>query len=68
MAIKAKEMIEKIIFKYANYGTKCKSCNITLDNEITGLEPVSDGFVCRECYYEEWGRIVEEHPICSPKR
>ena len=34
MAIKAKEMIEKIIFKYANYGTKCKSCNITLDNQL----------------------------------
>ena len=59
------EKVEKILAKYS---TKCKVCENPIDDETTGIREVKNGFVCDDCYFEEWGRLVEEHPICSPRR
>ena len=59
------EQVEKILEKYA---TKCHACKIPLDENYTGIQKTKDGYMCDDCYFEEWGKLVEEHPICSPRR
>jgi protein-arginine kinase activator protein McsA len=44
---------------------KCRSCNVTLQETITGKRKTRAGFVCSDCYYEQIGAEIDQHPIGS---
>ena len=48
--------------------TKCIKCEIELDYNCTGIQKVSDGYMCDDCYYSELGEIIEEYPIVNPDK
>ena len=47
--------------------TKCKICEVILDFEITGLQQITEGYLCDDCYFESMGEEIEKHPIISPE-
>ena len=44
---------------------KCAHCGVALQETITGKRPTPDGDACSDCYYEELGELIEQHPIVS---
>ena len=64
------EQVEKIIetMRKSGSGTCCVKCKEPVDIDINGMQKVSNGFMCDDCYFEELGDEVEKHPICSPRR
>jgi hypothetical protein len=38
----------------------CKCCGIPLQESVTGNRP---GAKCSDCYFEEFGRELDAHPI-----
>lgn len=45
----------------------CSTCCRALQESVTGNRWTSHGYVCSDCYFEELGRVVEEHPITAPR-
>ena len=44
----------------------CSSCGIPLQETVTGNRPYGpDQHVCSDCYFDELGREIEQHPISS---
>ncbi len=46
---------------------KCPSCGVVLQETITGKRPTPKGPSCSDCYYEQLGESVEEHPITTAR-
>lgn len=42
--------------------TKCRKCNIELGEE----DPKQNG-MCIDCFADDWGELVEEYPMASPR-
>ena len=51
----------------AQYGRTCPDCGRLLQESVTGCRPSEHGFLCSDCYYESLGKLIEEHPITSPR-
>jgi len=45
----------------------CAYCGVLLQETITGNRKAPQGRACSDCYYEEIGKGIEEHPIVSGK-
>ncbi len=46
-------------------GRGCVKCSTPLQETLTGKRQLADGDACSDCFYEELGKLVEEHPIAS---
>lgn len=44
----------------------CNKCGITIQEFLTGKHDVEVGVYCDECFFDELGEVVENHPICLP--
>lgn len=67
MAITLKELIEDRT-KLASLGGNqrhCCRCGVLLQETVTGRRKTPGGEACSDCYYEELGEIVEQHPVVS---
>ena len=66
------EQVQRILARYnAQDGRRpdvatCVNCNTWLQESVTGSRDTAKGPMCSDCYFEEWGAIVEQHPISSP--
>ncbi len=43
----------------------CCSCDVELQETITGKRATPNGDACSDCYYELLGDLIEEHPLVS---
>ena len=43
----------------------CCYCGVLLQETITGRECAPKGEACIDCYYEELGEGVEQHPVVT---
>lgn len=48
--------------------SSCVHCRTWLQESVTGSRRTVDGHVCSDCYFDIWGKLVEKHPISSPRR
>jgi hypothetical protein len=68
------EQVQRILAQYSKKGgrqpriSKCAKCGIWLQESVTGSRDTSNGPMCSDCYFEEWGAIVERYPISTPRR
>ena len=44
---------------------KCELCPIPI-KEGEEVEKVKDGYAHRDCYFQEFGRLIDEQPIFRP--
>lgn len=44
----------------------CVSCNVPLQETITGYRPGNDGIRCSDCYFSEISKVIDEHPVGRP--
>lgn len=42
---------------------RCPSCNIVLQESITGCRSTHKGYVCSDCYYDMMGEALDSYPI-----
>lgn len=49
------------------FTTKCTACKTSLDFETTGMQKVSGGYMCDDCYFDALGEEIEKHPIGIPR-
>jgi hypothetical protein len=47
---------------------KCTICGKEIREFLTGRKAIDGKMYCRSCYYDEVGRMVEEHPIGTPRK
>lgn len=45
----------------------CPYCRVVLQETITGKRPTPKGSACSDCYYEQLGNVVEQHPIVTAR-
>jgi hypothetical protein len=45
----------------------CAYCGVPLQETVTGNRKTPRGRACSDCYYEQLGVAIEEHPIVSGK-
>lgn len=45
----------------------CSHCRIPLQETITGKRPTPKGPACSDCYYDQIGDGVEQHPPVSAR-
>ena len=68
------EQVERILARYRDQGERrphvatCANCGIWLQESVTGSRETAKGPMCSDCYFEEWGAVVEQNPISSPRR
>jgi hypothetical protein len=43
----------------------CTSCQVPLQETITGKRRTGDGYMCSDCYYDTMGREIEQRPLGS---
>ncbi|WP_166145859.1 hypothetical protein [Methylosinus sp. RM1] len=43
----------------------CVSCGIPLQESITGNRHCAEGFVCSDCYFDDFGEELDRHPIAT---
>jgi hypothetical protein len=69
MAILLTELIAnpKILDEEANTDARCAYCGVLLQETITGNRKAPRGRACSDCYYEEIGKGIEDHPVVSGK-
>lgn len=49
--------------------SQCATCDIPLQETITGNRPLKDGrHLCSDCYFDEMDKEVALHPIITPRR
>jgi hypothetical protein len=69
MAILLTELIENPN-KLANLvqtQSACAYCGVLLQEAITGSRKTPHGQACSDCYYEQIGEGIEQHPAVSGK-
>lgn len=64
--MKTRTWLDMDMSKLDDFSTSCKSCKKVLDVDTTGMQKVYNGYLCDDCYYEEWGKFIDENPICNP--
>ncbi len=47
---------------YSSTG-KCNTCDVSLQETVTGKRHIDGAEYCSDCYYEEVGAVVEESAI-----
>jgi len=47
--------------------SRCAYCGVLLQETITGNRKAPRGQSCSDCYYEQIGEGIEQHPIVSGK-
>jgi hypothetical protein len=69
MAIALTELIENpnMVDELVQAREHCAYCGIELQESITGKRKAPKGQACSDCYYEQIGEGVEQHPIVSGK-
>ncbi|MGA2801900.1 MAG: hypothetical protein ABSE97_05965 [Verrucomicrobiota bacterium] len=69
MAIPLTELIEnpERVDELVQAQEYCAYCGIVLRESITGKRKVPKGQACSDCYYEQIGEGIEQHPIVSGK-
>jgi len=45
---------------------RCAKCNVVLQETITGNRRVGNDRVCSDCYFDDFGRLIDERPIGVP--
>lgn len=45
----------------------CPYCKVDLQETITGKRPTPRGSACSDCYHEQVGELVEQHPIVTAR-
>ena len=67
MAITLKELIQNrdLLTQMEAEQQRCPYCGVVLQETITGKRPTPKGEACSDCYYEQLGEAVEQHPIVS---
>jgi protein-arginine kinase activator protein McsA len=70
MAFTLKELAEnpnllRDLRKRASASHGCAGCATTLQETLTGKRQLDGNDVCSDCYYEEFGKFIEEYPIVS---
>lgn len=45
----------------------CTDCETPLQESVTGSRSVDDGHLCSDCYFERFGRELDEHPVMMPR-
>ncbi len=67
MAITLKELIQNrdLLTRMEAEQQRCPYCGVVLQETITGKRPTPKGEACSDCYYEQLGQAVEQHPIVS---
>ena len=48
-------------------GQCCAACGVLLQETITGKRRTRRGEVCSDCYYEQLGEAIDDHPIASAR-
>lgn len=46
---------------------KCTKCGVTIKEFLTGRKKINGQIHCDDCYYEEFGNVIEENPIGVPR-
>jgi len=46
----------------------CSRCNQPLQKTVTGCRKTGKGYVCSDCYFEEFGNELEKHPLFVPRK
>jgi hypothetical protein len=69
MAILLTELIEnpERVDELVQAQSNCAYCGIMLQEAITGNRKTPKGQACSDCYYEQIGEGIEQHPIVSGK-
>jgi hypothetical protein len=44
---------------------RCVECDTPLQETLTGKRQIAGKDACSDCFYDELGKLVEEHPIAS---
>lgn len=44
------------------------TCNVILQETITGNRQVGEEHVCSDCYFEDFGKMIDQRPIGMPRR
>lgn len=67
MAISAREFLErrKTGVKAASRSATCVTCNVQIQETITGSRCTSKGIKCSDSYFVELSDLLEEAPIGS---
>ena len=68
MTMTAKEFLERM--KHGKIHIKADKCAIggeELHTTITGRNRTQDGDVCDDHYFDALGKIIEKHPIVTPR-
>jgi ribosome-binding protein aMBF1 (putative translation factor) len=67
MAISAKAFLESrgIPCGSGNQRPQCAICGRPLQETVTGNRRTARGHLCSDCYFDELGRVIEEHPVTT---
>jgi len=70
MALQLKDLAEnpRLLQDLRARVQSCSKCGTLLQETLTGKRQISTGDACSDCYYEELGALVEQHPIASAGR
>lgn len=45
----------------------CSKCGIPIQEFLTGRKHIDSALYCKDCFYEEFGKVIEAHPIGRPR-
>ena len=45
---------------------KCSECNVPIQETLTGCRPFGEQFHCSDCYFDEIGKWLDDHPLGVP--
>lgn len=67
--ISAREFLKEFNLKGAQLANlKCETCEISLQESITGCRPLEDGtHLCSDCYFDEMGKEIDQRPLLTPR-
>lgn len=67
MAISAKTFLEQLGIPCDSKGQplSCAICGRPLQETVTGNRRTAQGYACSDCYFDELGKLVEEHPVTT---
>ena len=57
------EKVDELVLAQAH----CSYCGVLLQETITGNRKAPLGQACSDCYFEQIGKGIEEHPAVSGK-
>jgi hypothetical protein len=67
MGLALKDLIKNPASLRASLGQSqcCSHCGVILHEAITGKRHTPGGISCSDCYFDQLGEGVEQHPITS---